>query len=259
MRHQLSQLVVRTEEALTDLVTVPRALLIEVLDQAWQDNATTEGEFAVGTAEHERYAAERAKIDQLKTIAESPSSAAPPSLTEALRPIRNFFTPDPAWMKDDQPITPGSPLARKQITAGDLRRLLAADDAAQAEARLDDAHAYARQLVDEPPADLPAKCREAAKELEDYYVGGVPIFAQGAVAALKEAAGALHSERLAPPVDWRARYQAMHRRAQAAESWAWKTHARLWRLDAAVRDAARRYIGAVARLGPPSINRKGFR
>lgn len=45
---------------------------------------------------------------------------------EALRPFADFVTPDPSWLKDGDAISQGSPLARKQLTAGDCRRALAA-------------------------------------------------------------------------------------------------------------------------------------
>ncbi len=40
---------------------------------------------------------------------------------EALKPFADFVTPDPKWMSDSDVVSAGSPLARKQLTAGQCR------------------------------------------------------------------------------------------------------------------------------------------
>jgi hypothetical protein len=52
-----------------DLVPVPRALLLRVLEQAEQDNATVEGEFCSDDAGRADHAKAQADIDALRKAA----------------------------------------------------------------------------------------------------------------------------------------------------------------------------------------------
>jgi hypothetical protein len=56
-------------------------------------------------------------------------------LCEAAEPIVAFLTPDPSWVADSHALTQGSSLAKKQITAGDIRKLARALSKAKRGAR----------------------------------------------------------------------------------------------------------------------------
>lgn len=76
-------------------------------------------------------------LDEGPDAAPSPAFAhpAPDALrvaVEALEPFAAFVTPLPKWMKDEDVVSAGSPLARKQLTFGDCRRAAEALAALQA-------------------------------------------------------------------------------------------------------------------------------
>jgi hypothetical protein len=48
------------------MVSVPKALLLEVLDTALSDSRAVEGEYGVDAEDRAQYAAERAKIEELR-------------------------------------------------------------------------------------------------------------------------------------------------------------------------------------------------
>lgn len=55
---------------MSDLVTVPLDLLKAVLDTAESNSYSTQAEFSCSAADDEKYAAERAQIDELRKVAE---------------------------------------------------------------------------------------------------------------------------------------------------------------------------------------------
>jgi hypothetical protein len=55
--------------ALDDQVSVPRALLRDVLDQAESDNFTVQSEFSCGEADNKSFEDQRAQISALRRLA----------------------------------------------------------------------------------------------------------------------------------------------------------------------------------------------